>query len=349
MKKKIIFILTLICTLGIFGFGYYHSTSATTNRLITAIQDKDLKTVEKYLPEYSDHSKINKSAYQAFIASNPSKKQIQRMLKDECKLVDNGWFHQKYWEPQKRSISISGLDDVDNTTASLIINQKKIPLKENGHQNFLPGNYHFTVNIYNPAYGTVKKKEKVDLIKDNQSIVFSPKTDFEKNDHLHKVLLASFSSFLISWNKSIAPMDFSNLKFATDNEKQLLGYAYSSIKEVGTSYSNEFSKVTIDNSSIEIETFESQPTIEFNAFINIKQSLQVDKDKLDTDKDYNITSNDGAVNVTMVYSNKTGHWEVDNTDFEAGSGNPDEWDDKNSFTLPTDVQQAKWEKDVSNV
>lgn len=355
MKKKLLIVIAIICTFGIAGFGYYQSTGATTDRLVTAIQHKDLKKVKEYLPNYSDDSKISQGAYQAYLATNPSKKQIKAMLKNECHLVDRGWFHQKYWEPQKRTLSLSGLDDVNYTKAALVINKKTIFLDEKGHQNFLPANYKLTVDLSNSAYGTVKKKEEVNLTQDNQSIVLSPQSDFEKSKHLHDVLLASFSAFLVSWNKSIPTMNFDNLKFVTTDEKEMLSTAYSEMKQIMSSYENEFNRVTINNSSVEIDTVESQPTVKFTAFVDRKQSIEIDKDKIKSDEDNKsdvdnkVTSDDGTVEVTMTYSKKDGHWKVDAADFDVAKEDPKDWDDKTSFTLPQEDRQAKWDKDQNQV
>lgn len=344
MKKKIILIISLIVTLGIVGFGYYQSTSATTDRLVSAIQHKNLKTVKKYLPEYSDHAEISQDSYQVYLATNPSKKQIEAMLKNECHFVNRGWFRQKYWEPKKRTLSISGLEDVEHTSAALIVNKKKIFLGEKNRQNFLPGNYNLTFDLSNSAYGTIKKKEKVDLTSDDQSVVFSPQNDFEKSKNLHNILLASFSEFLISWNKSISTMNFDNLKFATTDEKEMLSSIYSDLQQIMSSYENTFEQVTIDNSSIEIQTFESQPTIEFTASVDRNQSMTIDKDKVESDKDAQVASDEGTARVTMIYSKKTKHWEVDDADFSVGEEDPKDWDDKNSFTIPQDDRHAKWDK-----
>lgn len=346
MKKKIILILVLIGVVGLGSWGYYHSTTATTNRAVKAVQSKDMKAVKKYLPKYSNDSKISEDAYQAFVESNLSEKQIRKILKDECKFVNNGWLGSKYWEPKKRTLSFSGLDDVDDTTASLIINKQAISLgkTENQHQDFIPGNYKLTIDIHNSAYGTVKKKENVNLTNEDQSVVFSPKSDFEKSEQLHKNLLATFSSFIISWNKSIPTMDFSNLKYATDNEKELLDYTYNEIKTILSSYENEFSKVTIDNSSIEILTYEKQPTVNFTAYVDRKQAFKLDKEALETDEDYNLASDEGTVRVKMVYSSESGSWEVEDANFDVVSEDPNDWDDKSMFVIPKDDQYAKWSK-----
>ena len=72
MKKKSLLVVILLVVIGICGWGYYQSTPATMDRLANAIQKKDLKTVKKYLPEYSDHSAIDESTYKVFMATNPS-------------------------------------------------------------------------------------------------------------------------------------------------------------------------------------------------------------------------------------------------------------------------------------
>lgn len=352
MKKKFNLILVLILTMGIVSWGYYQSTPATIQRLTVAIQHKDLKTVEKYLPEYSDHSQIDKKTYQAFIATDPSKKQIQKFLKKNCKTIDHGYFRQKFWEPQKRTLSLSGLSDIDGTDATLLVNKQTFFLGKNNCISLLPGDYHLTVNIYNSAYGDIHKNKNIDLTQDNQEIILSPQGEFEKSTQFHNVLMASFASFLVSWNKAIPSMDFSNLKFATDSERKSLSDAYNDIKTISNSYSNEFNKVTIDNSSIEIQNYQKQPTVKFTAFIDRKQSIMIDKNQLQTDKDYNMSSNDGTVEVMMVYSDKSNHWEVDDANFDVGKENPDDWDDKLSFTIPKEDQQRKWNKltdQVSNI
>lgn len=353
MKKKIILILSFLAVLGISGIGYYHSSTATTNRVVHAIQHDDLQKVKKYLPEYSDHTKISDTAYRTYLASDPSAKQIRQMLNSNCKFVNHGWLRSKTWEPKKRTISISGLDDVEETSASLVIGKKTAQIRKSGHINLLPGNYKLTFKLNNSAYGTIKKKENINLTSDNQDIVFSPKSDFEKSNHLHKLLLATFSAFLVSWNKSIPTMDFSNLKYATSAEKEELTDTYTALKEILSSYENQFNKVTIDNSSVQIQTYTTEPTIQFTAYVDRKQNLKIDKSKVKgkvDDKELQRASTDGTVEVTMTYSSKAGHWKVSDADFDVDSQDPQEWDNKTSFTLPKENQDARWNKNqVSNI
>ena len=347
MKKKLSIVVVILGILGICGWGYYQSTPPTMDRLVNAIQKKDLKTVKKYLPEYSDHSKIDKSAYQAFMETDPSQKQIRHFLTNDCQLVNHGMFKSKLWEPQKRAISISGLDDVSGTTVTVANGKQVIPVKNMNHVNLFPGKYQLTLKMNNSAYGTVKKSEKVDLTQDNQNIVLSPEVSFEKSNRLHQTLVESFSAFLVSWNKAIPTMNFNNLPFATSSESKLLNDTYNDLKEVSNSYSNEFDKVTLDNSSVEIQSYGAQPTVKFTAFVDRKQTLNLDQDQANNDQDTSIRSNDGTVDVTMVYSEKSGHWEVDDADFDVGSENPDEWNDKCSFVIPKGDQQGSWNKSTA--
>ena len=135
-------------------------------------------------------------------------------------------------------------------------------------------------------------------------------------------------------------MNFNNLPFATSSESKLLNDTYNDLKEVSNSYSNEFEKVTLDDSSVEIQSYGAQPTVKFTAFVDRKQTLNLDQDT-------SIRSNDGTVDVTMVYSEKSGHWEVDDADFDVGSENPNEWNDKCSFMIPKGDQQESWNKSTA--
>lgn len=347
MKKKSLLVVILLVVIGICGWGYYQSTPATMDRLANAIQKKDLKTVKKYLPEYSDHSAIDESTYKVFMATNPSRKQIKEFLVKDCQQTHHGMFQSKSWEPRKRALSISGIEGVSGTKLLIIDGKQQLSLGKKNKVSFFPGKYQLTLKLNNIAYGTVNKTEKIDLTQDNQNLVLNPEISFEKSRSFHQTLIKSFSAFLVSWNKAIPTMNFNNLPFATSSESKSLNDTYSDLKTILNSYSNEFDQVTLDNSSIEIQPYGTQPTVKFTAFVDRKQNLTLDKNQVQSDdQDAKIKSNDGTVDVTMVYSEKSGHWEVDDADFDVGNENPDEWNDKTLFTIPKDDQQGSWDKSM---
>ena len=189
MKKKSLLVVILLVVIGICGWGYYQSTPATMDRLANAIQKKDLKTVKKYLPEYSDHSAIDESTYKVFMATNPSRKQIKEFLVKDCQQTHHGMFQSKSWEPRKRALSISGLEDVSGTKLLIIDGKQQLSLGKKNKVSLFPGKYQLTLKLNNIAYGTVNKTEKIDLTQDNQNLVLNPEISFEKSRSFHQTLM----------------------------------------------------------------------------------------------------------------------------------------------------------------
>ncbi|MCT0016809.1 hypothetical protein EFE32_08140 [Lactococcus lactis subsp. lactis] len=319
IRKSILLLIGSICLLCIVASGiFYHRNlpDYAAKNAAQAVKADDFNRFLKFVPEFSNHQKISKSEFDRFVGAKKKttvEKIKQELLnKESFKEVSRGFFATRQFYPIARQVILTTEDDASHLAIaenqSLQTGDKAGP--------FIPARYNINYKLTSPQYGNIDKTANIDLTKQDGRLNIQEKTNFLMKKNVQKGFLKLYTGYIQSFANCINnDFNFSKLDNTSSDYSDAINDYYTILKNEIESYKESFQTIIINTDSMKMD---NDNRVEFDAYVDIKTSLQIKGNSTEQDNRTNVT-------VTAIFDSSRKQWVIDNENWEVSSENPKDW------------------------